>query len=214
MIPKIIWQTHNYKYEDLPDYLKKISKNWQNVNPGWEYRYVDHIEREKFVKENIPEMYNLYLKIKPFSQSDIWRSSVLYKFGGVYADMDSFCVKPIDYMLQNYNNEDLIITPRNKKGLINCANFAAAKESKTLKKIIEDIKNSEPTDIDWHGHSCFVRNAGDPGTDYFTAAIHAFELKDAFYEFDIDYYGKNMTYREYLANILKLNDKDFLESIA
>jgi mannosyltransferase OCH1-like enzyme len=214
MIPKIIWQTHNYKYQDLPEHLKKICRNWQNVNPGWEYRYVDHIEREKFIKDNVPELYDLYLKIQPFVQSDIWRTSVLYKFGGVYADMDSVCVKPIDYILQDYNGEDIIVTPRGKTGLVNCANFASVKESKTLKKIIEYTKNNEPIDMDWHAQASFVKNAGEPGTDYFTAAIHAFELKDTFYEFDIDYYGQNMTYREYLKNILKLNDKEFLESIA
>ena len=37
---KIIWQTHKWEYEDLPDLYKKTSKTWQIMNPDWEYRYI------------------------------------------------------------------------------------------------------------------------------------------------------------------------------
>ena len=52
MIPKIIWQTYECPYDELPQYAKDCTKTWIDKNPTWEYRYVDAQEREKFVLDN------------------------------------------------------------------------------------------------------------------------------------------------------------------
>ena len=45
MIPKTIFQTHEKKYEDLPDFIKTLSKTWINLNPNYQYVYMDSNER-------------------------------------------------------------------------------------------------------------------------------------------------------------------------
>ncbi len=90
MVEKIIWQTHKFKYEDLPEIYLKNSKTWIEGLPGWEYRYFSDIDVENFIKEFYPQYLIIYNSIKPgMYRADIWRYQVVYKYGGIYADMDS-----------------------------------------------------------------------------------------------------------------------------
>jgi len=90
MVEKIIWQTHKFKYEDLPEIYLKNSKTWIEGLPGWEYRYFSDIDVENFIKEFYPQYLIIYNSIKPgMYRADIWRYLVVYKYGGIYADMDS-----------------------------------------------------------------------------------------------------------------------------
>ena len=87
-IPKIIWQTHESKYEDLPDLYKKNSQTYRDL--GWDYRYYSALDRELFISDYFPEYLHLYLHIGPgIYRADLWRYLVLYRYGGFYADMDS-----------------------------------------------------------------------------------------------------------------------------
>ena len=89
MIPKIIWQTHEYDYDDLPELYKINSQTYKDLD-GWEYRYRSSEQRKSFIAQHFPEYMYLYEYIKPgIYQSDFWRYLVLYKCGGFYADMDS-----------------------------------------------------------------------------------------------------------------------------
>jgi hypothetical protein len=108
-IPKIIWQTHNYEHSDLPDHLKKISQTWKNLNPGWEYRYVSHTEREDIIKK-YPILWKYYPTQDGVCQADIWRYVVTYEHGGVYADMDSVCTEPISYTLSNLEDHEIFVS--------------------------------------------------------------------------------------------------------
>jgi mannosyltransferase OCH1-like enzyme len=89
MIPKIIWQTHESPYEDLPELYKTNSQTYKDLD-GWEYRYHSNADREAFIAEHFPQYLHLYLYIGPgIFRADFWRYLVLYKYGGFYADMDS-----------------------------------------------------------------------------------------------------------------------------
>ena len=109
-IPKIIWQTHNYEYEDLPIHFKKVAQTWKNLNPDWEYRYVSHNQREEIVKK-YPLLWEYYPTQDGVCQADIWRYLVTYEYGGVYADMDSVCTKPLTYELDNLKDSEIFICP-------------------------------------------------------------------------------------------------------
>lgn len=215
MIPKIIWQTHNYLYDDMPIHVKKCMKTWINVNPGWEHRYVNHIEREAFVKSKSEKLYNLYTRSAPIAQSDIWRLLALYEFGGVYADMDSLCIKPLDYMLQKYSGQEFVSVKSYESGNINIANFAVPEKSPIMLKIIESASNDEVTDIVWHTWSSFNKHIKNINKEdqFFDAESHSKDYKKYFREHGIDYYGEKMSYRNYLKNILNLDEKQYRESI-
>jgi mannosyltransferase OCH1-like enzyme len=209
MIPKKIFQTHEYKYEELPYWFKQTSMSWRNLNPGWEYVYHDVAQRSKYIKDNSPELYKIYSEaIKPH-QADIWRYLIIKNEGGVYADMDSFCTTPLDYILKELPSHiDLVSTRTEKRNHTNNANFAAVKDSIVLKLCIEDIVkgNEGPRNRPNEKiiHACFsdeIKNNQDMvskvmvanhGSSYKTKFDQNIEI--------IDYYGQNMTYIEFLSN--------------
>jgi mannosyltransferase OCH1-like enzyme len=213
MITKKIFQTHEWDYCDLPENFKKTSMSWINLNPGWEYIYHNREERADFVLTYYPYLYESFLKYPGMLQSDVWRYCIVYKYGGVYADMDSVCRKPLDYMLEAYTDEDLlamdkdsVASPEREKGYVNNSNFAAVKNSKVLKKVIEDLygkmlskeqsgRTGPP--ITWY---CFADNASNLDGIVFDAAIHDDDFKRRFPDFHIDLYGKSIKYSEYLKN--------------
>jgi len=51
MIPKIIWQTHEWELEDLPDTFKESVDSWKNMNPTWDYRYTSAIKRLDHIRD-------------------------------------------------------------------------------------------------------------------------------------------------------------------
>ena len=216
MIPKIIWQTHNYLYEDMPDHIKKCMKTWINLNPGWTHNYVNHIDREAFVKSRSEKLYKLYLISHPVSQSDIWRLLVLYEFGGVYADMDSICVKPLDYMFQQYSGQEFVAGKVTDSGLFHIGNFAAIEKSSIMLKMIESATNDVINNLYWHTNLAFNKHMCASLTDadqFFDAESHSKDYKDNFIELEVDYYGEKMSYREYLKNKINLSEEEYLASI-
>jgi hypothetical protein len=230
MISKIIWQTHNYEYDSIPEHLKKCMLSWKMANPDWEHKYVDHNEREVFIKEKYPELYELYKRKRNIFQADIWRIAVVHEFGGVYVDMDSWCRKPLSYMLQNKEYNCLITEPYdNKPGEklhVNNAMFAAPKNCVVLKNIIDEIVRkykdfnlnlnkrhiSEQVHINSIDiHSIFCDESIKNYNPFFDAGNHGKSYKNGMANIEneiIDYYGNTMTYRNYLKEILKLNDTD------
>jgi hypothetical protein len=221
MIPKIIWQTHESEYNSLPKHLLAISMTWRNLNPTWEYRYVNAKEREKQVKELSSDLYKLYPLANNVNKSDLWRYAVTLEYGGVYADLDSICTMPLDYFIsKHWSGQEAISTSLgyqtyNKK-MVNNSNFAAVRQSKVLKdvhsyinthyKLYEDfitknhISSGEaPSFYFYHAHAAFTysvqinKDIVCPGFE--SVIMHSSELKEEFSsDYLIDYCGVEETY--------------------
>lgn len=209
MIPKKIFQTHQYKYEDLPKWFKQTSMSWINLNPGWEYIYHDEETRQNYVKDASPELYKIYGQVIKPHQADIWRYLIVKNEGGVYADMDSFCQVPMDYILDGLPEHiDLVSTRTEKQNHTNNANFAAVQNSKVLNSCVEDIIEANSIFLNRPDqkiiHQCFsdgVKNNPDIVSKTMRAG-HGRSYKTVFDQNleRIDYYGQEMTYEEFLSN--------------
>jgi hypothetical protein len=44
-------------------------------------------------------------------QSDIWREVVIYEYGGIWADLDSACLFPIDRVIEKHEDKEMICMP-------------------------------------------------------------------------------------------------------
>lgn len=143
MIPKIIWQTEESEFENLLPFQKNVIGTWKNLNPGWEHKYADANQREQDVKDYNDTLYKIYQISSGINRADMWRMVVTYTHGGVYADMDSVCTMPLDDMLEKYyNDEDMICSPKGFQTdsfAVNNSNFAAVKNSQTLKIVLDNI---------------------------------------------------------------------------
>ena len=207
IVPKIIWQTHEYKIDDLPEHLKKNSKTWTNLNPGWKYIYHDGYQR-RVVVQKYPILFELYKKVNGMHQADIWRYIVTYENGGVYTDMDSVCVKPLDYMLDNVNDSEALLPPmsrgfhnQDRVGQIQTTNgmYAIKKESNFMKNVLdnvaEDYNNTKGTWL------CFIDATQNfQNIEYrFSSAWHDDKLKSKFIsDFLVDDYGSSIKYLDFL----------------
>jgi mannosyltransferase OCH1-like enzyme len=93
-IPKIIWQT--LKTNQVPVFIKSYADSWIEMNPEYEYRFHDDNDITNFLKNDFPEFIEGYNNLKyGASKADLWRYLIIYKYGGVYADIDCACVKPL-----------------------------------------------------------------------------------------------------------------------
>ena len=92
MIPKIIHQI----WIGSLGFNEEWTKSWQEKNPSMKYMFWGEEEIEAFglrFKDKVDSLVSL----KYFSgATDIIRIELLDRFGGVYVDVDSYCLKPIE----------------------------------------------------------------------------------------------------------------------
>jgi mannosyltransferase OCH1-like enzyme len=96
LVPKIIWQTNYTNRVSLPI---KTAWCWNRLlSRGYRYCFHSTAERLAFVEQNFPgKPTELYSRLTiGAAQADVWRLMVLYKHGGVYMDIDSHFVWPLD----------------------------------------------------------------------------------------------------------------------
>lgn len=219
-IPKIIWQTHEWDYEDLPQNFLAATMTWKNLNPDWEYRYVNAKEREHYVREADYLLYKMYRRHDKISQADMWRYLVTHEFGGVYADMDSICTSPLTYLLDNHQNGAELVATTVLGGKVLNSNFAAIKSSKLMKKLLINLyahyektnwihlfMRCDNEEEFWEQFAIAIKLHPGLFTDVvvhelpelvsfnFTAFLHETEIKTSFTrDFSVDYYGKEKSY--------------------
>ena len=97
-IPKIIHQT--YASQALSSRMRKLVDSWRLLNPGWEIRFYDDEACLDFVTQQFPEYLDAYVNLpKSVERSDFFRYLIIYKYGGVYTDIDTECRQPLDEVL-------------------------------------------------------------------------------------------------------------------
>jgi inositol phosphorylceramide mannosyltransferase catalytic subunit len=142
MIPKIIWQTYETDFNNLPQGAKDFIKTWIKNNPSWEYRYMSGKEREEFIlKEYGQEWYDLYKSYKvDVVRADLWRYLVLNKYGGLYSDLDIICYSPIESWMDT--NKSFVVLQEPGDSDLSQMLFASSSNHPILQKIIDSIFNN------------------------------------------------------------------------
>ena len=116
---------------------KKLMATWKEKHPDFEYIFwtEENLKDMDFeCKSQIEEMTELNGKC------DIMRWEILYKYGGVFIDADSFCIEKLDDSLMKreeffcYENEIKI------PGLISPGTVGFFKNHPLVRSIIDDIK--------------------------------------------------------------------------
>lgn len=98
MIPKIIHQT--YKSANVPNKLQPHMLSWKRMNPGWVIRFYDDEACLEFVSREFPQYLEAYRILpKHVERSDFFRYMVVLRYGGMYADIDTECRRPLSELL-------------------------------------------------------------------------------------------------------------------
>jgi mannosyltransferase OCH1-like enzyme len=94
MIPKILSQT--WKSRDLPADAARLVEGWRRLNPEFEFRFFDDAGCRAVMAEAFPQFLDAYDALpRPVMRADVFRYAVVHRDGGVYADIDMECVKPV-----------------------------------------------------------------------------------------------------------------------
>lgn len=100
-IPRLIHQT--YPHQNLPELFKSNIEEMCRQNPSWAHNFYNDSDVEVFIRQEFGEdILSYYLRIDPnygAARADLFRYLVIYKFGGVYLDIKSRFLRPIDDVL-------------------------------------------------------------------------------------------------------------------
>jgi glycosyltransferase involved in cell wall biosynthesis len=98
-IPRLIHQT--WKTRDVLPEFQALQRSWIERNPGFNYRFWTDDDIGRFVAEEHPALLPVFRGYAdPIARIDLARYLILRRFGGVYADLDFECLRPIDGMLE------------------------------------------------------------------------------------------------------------------
>lgn len=93
-IPHIIWIYWDKPVEYAPEIVLYAVSSWKKKNPSWDVRVLSDSNVGEFV--DLPPHRN---DRKIQWRADLIRIALLRKYGGVWVDATTFCVKPLDEWL-------------------------------------------------------------------------------------------------------------------
>jgi len=130
-IPKIIHQV--WLGSPFPERYKAWRQTWKDKHPDWEYKLWtdDDVTSFKLTNQALFDVAKNYGE-----KSDIFLYEILYRYGGLYVDIDFACLKPLDFLHHRYDFYSGLIPP--DSGLQCGLGILAAKPGhQILKKVIE-----------------------------------------------------------------------------
>ncbi|KAG7673905.1 putative Inositol phosphoceramide mannosyltransferase 3 [Nannochloris sp. 'desiccata'] len=99
-IPHIIHQS--WKKNELPIHFFTWSKSWKDQNPDWEYRFWTDEDNRNLVKKHYPWVLETFDAFPhPIMRADTVRYMYMHRFGGVYADLDTWAMRPITNLTES-----------------------------------------------------------------------------------------------------------------
>jgi hypothetical protein len=177
---RIIWQTHEWEYKDLPDLYKKTSKTWQVMNPDWEYKYIPNSKiRDEIEKLNNEKLLMRFDESEGYmTKSDIYREAMVYEYGGIWADMDSVCLFPIDKIIKHNEDKDMIcISPIVKFGMNSYDNYKVHSVDDALNQLINGLESGY-----WISNAVFLgKKHNKISEEIMTAITGSWHFKESSY---------------------------------
>lgn len=135
-IPKVIHCCMN-KIENISN---EFIDNLKNLNPKYKIKLYDNKKCEKYIKNNFePLFYKLFNKIEwgPI-KSDLFRTCIIYKEGGIYTDIDNYFYNSFDSIINN--NTDMLLATSYIPGSLNPALLISKPKNPLLKQCLEVYK--------------------------------------------------------------------------
>ena len=148
-IPKIIHQT--YKNHNLPETYKMCQTEIKRLHPDFEYRFYTDEDMDRLMKTEFPEYYDKFNELpRMIMKIDMFRYFLMYKYGGLYTDMDYLMFKLFDLLNEN------VVIPCNREHengepicLGNCI-FASQLNHPYWKSLIDTLFTIDRKNLDYN----------------------------------------------------------------
>ena len=174
-IPKKIYQS--WYTRDLPKEVNNKINRMLTLNPSYSHEIFTDEEMDDFVNKYYPgEIAECYNKLNIIvAKVDFWRYLILYKYGGIYLDMDSEITRSLDEFIRD--DDEAIITSEGHPpcfvqwGLIFNKGHPILK--KTIELVVDNIKtNRYPKRLPKGGQVLWMT-----GPHVYTRAVNAVHEK-------------------------------------
>ena len=144
-IPKkihFIWLGSKFPLEK---YYERFYKTWETLHPTWEIILWDDERVQTLVEEaQLVNAKAFQMATNYGEKSDILRLEILYRFGGIYVDVDFKCLKPFDALLDTgatfFVGESNVPAASDEKIELNNALIGACPSHPILVKLMEAIQ--------------------------------------------------------------------------
>ena len=101
-IPKVVWQ--GWITKELPPAIAAVNTEMRKGNPGWKFILMDRMEQDQFMRDfydgPIAQAYFSLNQALGAARADLFRYCLLFRFGGVWCDIDTTINQPLDAWLQ------------------------------------------------------------------------------------------------------------------
>ena len=164
--PRIIHQT--YKTDKLPEKWSNTPKTWINNHLNYQYNLWTDNDITEFIETYFPDHIKLFQSYcYSIQKVDAVRYFWLYKYGGIYVDLDMQSTRSLEPILQFYENnfkdvEVLLTYSANSSSKISTNSIMISKpESPFWKHVIDCLYN---TPLKWYhfGKELYVLNTTGP----------------------------------------------------
>lgn len=171
--PRKIWQTWRGTVPDMGDELRWFAETWPKLNPDYRYEIMIDDQALTFVRENFvgrPDIIRVFENIRDSTiRADYFRYLMVLAEGGVYADIDLSCEKPIDeWIPEVYRNDTGLVVgisydarggdiPENFLAVHLCQwTFMARKRNEVMSHVVDRLTLSienylKPRQNPWEG---------------------------------------------------------------
>jgi hypothetical protein len=155
---KTIWTYWHQGFDHAPDLIKHCVQQWQNLHPDWTIHLLDQYSIYEFARPlNIAQ--DTLDKMILAHRSDLLRTQLLIKYGGVWADPTCFPLQRLDQWLPEHMKSGLFFFYKpGRDRIISNWFIAAEKDNKLLDTLYSDL-------IDYWNNNDF-RNLGRPDNNF------------------------------------------------
>ncbi len=96
VLPRTIWMLWLQGWDDAPQLVKACVRTWERHNPGWRVRLLTAADLPEIL-DGDPALAAVAAKqLPPEAFSNLVRLGLLLRYGGVWADATTYCLRPLD----------------------------------------------------------------------------------------------------------------------
>lgn len=147
--PRIIHQvwinfSNDKNRDSIPKQYMKSHESWINLHVGWVYVLWDKKLSYDFVNTFFPSFYGTFCSLTyDIQRIDMIRYCFLYRYGGIYCDLDVVPVKKVDEYIKDFSNVYLVTSPT-ARGIYANSFMVSNKNVNIWMMLLKRIKNYRP----------------------------------------------------------------------
>lgn len=106
-VPKIIHQIWiNESNIDFPEHWKISPIKWKEYHPDYIYILWEAETALQFIRQYFPDYVEIYQRFKyVVNRCDFLKYCLMYSYGGIYSDLDNYCIANIEQELLKYQGD-------------------------------------------------------------------------------------------------------------